>query len=136
MSRAAFFYNEARSLNSKLPHGVVLTMIDGHALVRPPFILFDEVVFMPPAQEDERMRHYLSDGVAAAIYLPHDWIGDFRAHQPDLLPCFNEPLDAGVRFIHDPLRWYAPPVDETWQLFKLTPGCARHGAGAASARSG
>ncbi|MGA2409198.1 MAG: DUF1420 family protein [Candidatus Binataceae bacterium] len=136
MSRAAFFYLEARHLNTVLPHGVVLTMIEGQALVRPPFIMFDEVVFMPEAQEDERMRHYVSDGVADVLYMPRDWIDDFRAHQPDLLACFDQPMDAGVRFIHDPLRWFAPPIDETWQLFKLTPGCAGRQAGAQSGHAG
>jgi len=132
MSSAGFFYDEALHLNAELPEGmVVLTMIESYALVRPPFITFDEVVWMTDqAQENERMRHYLSDGVASAIYLPQYWIDDLRKTQPELMPCLAEPMEAGFKVKHDWLKWYSPSLDETWRLFKLTPGCAGHGAAA------
>jgi hypothetical protein len=133
MDRAAYFYAESNNLNSQLPKGVVLTMVETHALLRPPFVVLSETFHMPAAPGFTRAADDLSNGPATATYLQQSVVDYFVKYDPALAPCFADPIDAGVHMKHRPLLWYAPDDDQVWRLFRLTRGCAEHrGGGAAS----
>ena len=134
MERAAYSYGESRDLNSRLPDGNVLTMVETHALLRPPFTVLSETFHMPADTGFARAAHDLSDGPATVAYLQQSVVDYFVKADPALALCFAHPMDNGVRFRHQPLRWYAPNDDQVWQLFRLTRGCA--GGGKGSDRAG
>jgi hypothetical protein len=133
MDRAAYFYAESRNLNSQLPKGVVLTMVETHALLRPPFVVLSETFHMPAAPGFARAADNLSNGPATAAYLQQSVVDYFVKYAPALAPCFADPIDAGVHIKHRPLLWYAPDDDQVWRLYRLTRGCAEQGSGGAAA---
>jgi Protein of unknown function (DUF1420) len=133
MDRAAYFYAESGYLNSQLPKGVVLTMVETHALMRPPFVVLSETFHMPAAAGFARAADDLSNGPATSAYLQQSVVDYFVKYDPALAPCFADPIDAGVHIKHRSLLWYAPDDDQVWQLFRLTRGCAEHGSRSATA---
>jgi hypothetical protein len=135
MDRAAYFYPESSYLNSQLPKGVVLTMIETHALLRPPFVVLSETFHMPAAQGFARAADDLSNGPATIAYLQQSVVDYFVKYDLAVAPCFAGPIRAGLHIKHRPLLWYAPDDDQVWQLFRLPRGCAEHGSGTATANA-
>ncbi|HUN59774.1 MAG TPA: DUF1420 family protein [Candidatus Binataceae bacterium] len=133
MDRAAYFYAESRYLNSHLPDEVVLTMVETHALLRPPFVVLSETFRMPAAPSLKRAAEYLSDGPATVAYLQQSAVDYFIKYDPAMALCFDDPIDDGVHIKHRPLLWYAPDDDQIWRLFRLRRGCAGQASGAVNA---
>jgi hypothetical protein len=134
MQSAIYYYRESLYLNHQMPRGVVLTMTEAHALLRPPFMVMREVLLMdegPGSPQSRQAARDLSDGEASAAYLPQELVDYFIAQDPTVAPCFADPIGAAVRFSHHPLRWLAPADKAEWRLFRLKEGCA--GAGRAVA---
>ncbi|HEX4210796.1 MAG TPA: DUF1420 family protein [Candidatus Binataceae bacterium] len=124
MDRAAFSFAESRNLNSQMPNGLVLTMVETHALLRPPFMVLSETFHLPAAPGFARAAEVLSNGSATAVYLQQSIVDYFIKYDPVLAPCFADAIDQGVHIKHRPLLWYAPDDDQVWRLFRLTRGCA------------
>ena len=93
MDRAAYSYGESRNLNSRLPEGNVLTMVETHALLRPPFTVLSETFHMPADTGFARAAHDLSDGPATMAYLQQSVVDYFVKADPALAPCFAHPMD-------------------------------------------
>jgi Protein of unknown function (DUF1420)/Dolichyl-phosphate-mannose-protein mannosyltransferase len=126
MQSAIYYYRESLYLNRQMPHGVVLTMTEAHALVRPPFRVMREVLIMsegPASPQSRQVARDLSDGQAAVAYLPQELVEYFIDQDHAVAPCFAEPIGDYVHFNHHPLRWLAPSDKQAWRLFRLEPGC-------------
>jgi hypothetical protein len=126
MQSAIYYYRESQYLNRQMPHGVVLTMTEAHALVRAPFRVMREVLIMsegPASPQSRQVAQDLNDGQATVAYLPQELVDYFIDQDRSVAPCFADPIGDYVRFNHHPLRWLAPSDKQAWRLFRLEPGC-------------